>query len=165
MPFSDAIRALNQLKRRRIIRDYALIGSVAATAYVEPIYTQDLDIVVLVDTDEEYLATFRRVVEQSEGIEGMHVVLNETPVQMFPTTVKPLYLDILIRANTVRVGNLRVKVASPEHLILLCLEAFRDKDQQRIRSLLSEADINTVLGLLEEFDDDGTLTARLKNLR
>jgi len=141
------------------------MGAVAATAYVEPIFTRDLDIVVLVDTDEEYLSTFRRVVEEAEGIEGMHVLLGETPVQMFPTTVKPLYLDTLARAHSVRLGNLRVKVASPEHLILLCLEAFRDKDQHRIRSLLSEADVDAVVALLEEFDDHGTLTARFQTLR
>ncbi len=165
MPFSDAVRALNQLKRRRIIRDYALVGAVAATAYVEPVFTQDLDIVVLVDTDEEYLTTFRRVVEEAEGIDGMHVVLGKTPVQMLPTTVHRLYLDSLVHARVVRLGNLRVKVASPEHLILLCLEAFSEKDRQRIRSLLPEADIETVVRLLEEFDDDETLAARLQSLR
>ena len=141
------------------------MGSVAATAYMEPIFTQDLDIVVLVDTDEEYLSTFRRVVEEAEGIEGMHVVLGGTPVQMFPTTVKPLYLDTMVQAHAVRLGNLRVKVASPEHLILLCLEAFREKDQHRIRGLLPEADTDEVVRLLEEFDDDGTLAARLQTLR
>ena len=95
----------------------------------------------------------------------MHVVLGGTPVQMFPTTVKSLYRDTLVQAHAVRVGNLRVKVASPEHLILPCLEAYREKDQNRIRSLLPEADTDIIVGLLEEFDDDGTLTARLQTLR
>jgi hypothetical protein len=165
MPFSDAIRALNQLKSRRIIRDYALMGAVAAAAYIEPIFTQDLDVVILVGTDEEYLSTFRRVVEEAEGIEGMHLVFAGVPVQLFPTTVSALYNDTVTQARTVRMGNLRVRVASPEHLILLGLEAFRDKDQLRVRSLLPEADIETILELLEKFDDDGTLAARFQTLR
>ena len=61
MSFTDAFRVLNGFKRRRIIRDYVVIGAVAATAYMEPIFTEDIDIIVLVDSDEEYLSTFRRI--------------------------------------------------------------------------------------------------------
>ena len=95
----------------------------------------------------------------------MHVVLGRTPVRMFPTTVKSLYLHTLVQARAVRLGNLSVTVVSPERLILPCLEAYREKDQNRIRSLLPEADTEVVVGLLKEFDDDGTLTARLQTLR
>ena len=165
MPFSDAIRALNQLKRRRVIRDYALMGAVAAAAYIEPIFTQDLDVVILVDTDEEYLNTFRRVVEEAEGIDGMHVIFAGVPVQLFPTTISALYHDTVDSSRPFRLGNLRVRVASPEHLVLLCLDAFREKDQLRIRSLLPKADIDTIDALLERFDDDGTLAARFRTLR
>ena len=52
MSFADAVRVLNVLKRRRVIRDYALIGAVAATAYMEPMFTEDLDIIVLADTSD-----------------------------------------------------------------------------------------------------------------
>ena len=61
MGLVDSIRVLNNLKRRRIIRDYVLIGGVAATAYMEPVFTEDLDVVVMVDTDEEYLHLFQAV--------------------------------------------------------------------------------------------------------
>ena len=61
MSFTDAFRVLNGLKRRLVIRDYVVIGAVAATAYMEPIFTEDIDIIVLVDSDEEYLSTFRRI--------------------------------------------------------------------------------------------------------
>ncbi len=141
------------------------MGAVAAAAYIEPIFTQDLDVVILVDTDEEYLSTFRRVVEEAEGIEGMHVIFAGVPVQLFPTTVSSLYSDTVAQARVVRMGNLRVRVASPEHLILLSLGVFRDKDKLRVRSLLPEADIETILELLEKFDDDGSLAARFQTLR
>jgi hypothetical protein len=48
MPLVDAIRALNHLKQRGVIRDYVVFGMVAATVYMEPVLTQDLDINVLV---------------------------------------------------------------------------------------------------------------------
>ena len=165
MSFADAIRILNRLKRRKIIRDYGLIGAVAATAYMEPMFTEDLDIIVLVDTDEEYLKTFRHVAELAEDHEGMHHVLGGVPVQMFPTTTKPLHLDTLEGARLARIGGLRTKVASPEHLILLYLEAFREKDHFRIQRLLVEADASRLRTLLARFDDEkSTLAQRLQTL-
>ncbi len=42
MSFSEAIRSLNVLKRRRVIRDYAIMGAVAATAYMLKVIRQVL---------------------------------------------------------------------------------------------------------------------------
>jgi len=165
MSFADAVRVLNVLKRRRVIRDYALIGAVAATAYMEPMFTEDLDIIVLADTDEEYLRTFRRVAEFAEGREGMHYTLGGVPVQMFPTATKPLFRHTLEKARLARIGGLRAKIASPEHLILLYLEAFRDKDRFRIGRLLLVADMVQVRTLLVRFDDEeNRLAHRLQTL-
>ncbi|MGH9341963.1 MAG: hypothetical protein ACRD1R_20835 [Acidobacteriota bacterium] len=124
MSFTDAIGILNLLKRRKIIRDYVLIGAVAATAYMEPIFTEDLDVIILVDNDEEYAQTFRQVAEFAEGLDGLHHILSGVPVQMFPTTLKPLYRDTLDKAHLARIGYQRVKIPSSEHLILLYLETF-----------------------------------------
>ena len=165
MSFTEAFRVLNGLKRRRLIRDYAVIGAVAATAYMEPIFTEDIDIIVLVDTDEEYLQTFRRVAEVAEASEGMHHFLAGVPVQLFPSTTKPLFGDTLAGARPVRIGRLRVKFASAEHLILLYLEPFRSKDRLRIIHLLPQADMDIVHSLLERFDDEkGTLARNLQTL-
>ena len=166
MSFSSAIRVLNNLKRRRVIRDYTLIGAVAATAYMEPLSTEDLDIIILVDTDDEYLQTFRRISSFAEGIEGMHYILGGVPVQIFPTTTKPLYRDTVENARRARIGNLRVKVASPEHLVVLGLEAFRHRDRLRILVLLEASNLGTLNQLLRQFDDDEeTLAHRLQKIR
>ena len=165
MGLADSIRTLNSLKRRRIIRDYALIGGVAATAYMEPVFTEDLDVIVLVDTHEEYVQLFRQMADYSERMEGMHHVLGGVLVQMLPTTIKPVYRDALQAARRVRVGNLRVKVASPEHLILLALDAFRDRDKFRVAHLLHQTDTQVLNGLLGRFDETGILTQRLQTLR
>jgi predicted nucleotidyltransferase len=166
MSFVDAIRILNRLKQRRVIRGYVVIGAVVATAYMEPILTEDLDIIVLVDTDEEYIRTFRRVGESADAMEGMHFVLGGVPVQMFPSTTKPLYRDALENARDTRIGGLRVKLASPEHLLVLYLEAFREKDHHRIRTLLPQSRSDHIRRLLEKFDDgDGRLASRLQTLR
>ena len=70
MSFTEAFKALNKLKRSNVIRDYVVIGAVAATNYMEPVFTEDIDVVVLVDTDEEYLSTFAAIAQRAEGQKG-----------------------------------------------------------------------------------------------
>ena len=165
MSFTDAFRILNGLKRRKVIKDYVVIGAIAATAYMEPIFTEDIDVIVLVDSDEEYLRAFRRVGELAEGQEGMHHILGGVPVQMFPSNTKPLFRDVLDQALPVKFGRLRSKFASAEHLILLYLEPFREKDRLRIMNLMPNADASKLRGLLKRYDDEkGTLTRRLQEL-
>ncbi|MCH7746026.1 MAG: nucleotidyltransferase [Chloroflexi bacterium] len=166
MGFEEAIGALNKLKQRKVIKDYVVIGAVAATAYMEPVFTEGLDIVVLVETDQEYYETFSRVAEYAEEMEGMHHIFGGIPVQMFPTTIKPLYRDALENARRTRIGKRRVKIASPEHLIIFFLEAFRDRDRIRIHSLLAQVDMTKLNLLLKRLDDDkGTLAQRLQTIQ
>lgn len=166
MSFEDAIRQLNQWKKQGVLRDYVLFGAVAATAYMEPVFTEDLDVIILVDTDAEYLDTFRKVAQLAQGQEGMHYLIGGVPVQLFPTTSQPLYRDTLETAQKTSIGDVRVKVPSRGHLILLYLQAFRAKDHFRILQLLEHADEGKLNALLERFDDQAkTLAARLQNLR
>ena len=153
------------MKRRRVIPDYVLIGAIGATAYMEPVATEDLDIIVDAETDEEFMRVFRNVGGCAEGQQGMHHMLGGIPVQIFPSGTKPLYRDTLERARSIRLGNLRVKVASTEHLIVLGVEAFRQKDQRRIQHLLQAADRTKLKALLGNFDDEqNTLTRRLEKI-
>ena len=173
MSFTDAFRVLNGLKRRKIIKDYVVIGAIAATAYMEPIFTEDIDVIVLVDSDEEYLRAFDRmdewangrVGELAEGQEGMHHILGGVPVQMFPSNTKPLFRDVLDQALPVKFGRLRSKFASAEHLILLYLEPFREKDRLRIMNIMPNADLPKLRDLVRRYDDEkGTLARRLQEL-
>lgn len=166
MAFIDAVAALNEFKRRRIIRDYAIIGAVAATAYMEPIATEDIDVVILVDSDDEYLQAYGRIAAQEEDQDGMHQILGGVPVQLFPSTVMPLYRDAVEQARKVRIDNIRGKVATAEHLILLYLTANRQRDRMRVSYLIEDADQSRLQSLLEEFDDQQrTLANRLQSLR
>ena len=141
MSFTEAFRALNRLKQRKVIRDYVVIGAVAATNYMEPVFMEDIEVVVLVDTDEEYRSTLAAIAQQAEARDGMHQILGGVPVQVFPSTIMPLYRDALESARQIRVDNLRVKFASAEHLILLYLLAFRERDHLRVRYLLTGVDL------------------------
>ncbi len=165
MGYAEAIQALDRLKGQGIIREYALIGAVAAAAYSEPVATEDLDIVVLVDTDEQYLDVLRASGAMAERREGMHLVFGGVPVQMFPTTIKALYREALEQGKIRDIGAVRVRVASCEHLILLALEAFRYKDRARVYQLLPVANKERLKLLLTRLDDEKhTLASRLRTL-
>ncbi len=101
--------------------------AVAAMAYMETVLTQDLNIIVLVETDEEFWETFRRVGDVADGLDGMHHILGGRPVQLFRSTLKSIYLDTMVHAKSSRIGNIRVKVALLAHLVILALKAFRLK--------------------------------------
>ena len=166
MAFIDAVAALNKFKRRRIIRDYAIIGAVAATAYMEPVFTEDIDVVILADSDEEYLRAYGAIAAESETMDGMHHILGSVSVRLFPSTVMPLYRDAVEQAIKVRIDNIRAKVATAEHLILLYLTANRPRDRLRVGYLLEDADESRLQSLLERFDDSQkTLAVRLRSLR
>ena len=166
MAFIDAVAALNKFKRRRIIRDYAIIGAVAATAYMEPVFTEDIDVVILADSDEEYLRAYGAIAAESETMDGMHHILGGVPVRLYPSTVMPLCRDAVEQAIKVRIDNIRAKVATAEHLILLYLTANRPRDRLRVGYLLEDADESRLQFLLERFDDSQkTLAVRLRSLR
>ncbi|MCI0440415.1 MAG: nucleotidyltransferase [Chloroflexi bacterium] len=167
MPLIDVFRALNKLKQRRVVRDWALIGSVAATTYLGPINTLDVDVVVLVESDEEWYRALQGVQDLTGAHwDGLYQVVAGVPVQVLPSNMNLLYEDAVRGAHLRRAGNVRIRVASPEHLIVLALVAFRpEKDWGRILALRAHADEKKLKGLLERFDDEkGTLAARLARL-
>ena len=115
MPFAGAIQRLSEFKDTGVILGFVIIGAVAATVYIEPVFTEDLDNVVPVDSGEDYYEVFRRASVVAERVEGMHLFFDDTPVQLFPTTMKPVYRDVLVQAEQAQVNGAAVKVAFAEH--------------------------------------------------
>lgn len=74
MSFTEAFRAFNGFKRRKIISDHMVIGAAAATTYMEPVFTADKDVIVLVDTDDEYGSALVAVAQEAPAQEAMHQV-------------------------------------------------------------------------------------------
>lgn len=160
----DVFRAMNKLKQRRLVRDLALIGSVAASLYIGPINTVDVDIMVLVNTDEEWIKATRAFAELTNARwDSLFQDVDGIFVQILPASMSPLYEDAVESARVHRADNIRVRAASPEHLILMALVAFRpDKDLLRIPLLLEHADAGRLQSLMERFDDaQSTLASRL----
>jgi hypothetical protein len=166
MSIEGAIRKLNHLKQRHALRDYALFGAVATFAYMEPTVTRDVDVLVLVDADEEFWSVYRRVRGIGEGVVQDAILLDGTPVQLFPTTLGSLHRDAVLQGKRVRIGPVRTKVVPVEHLVLLLLQAYRPKDRIRVVELLPVANEPVLQDLFQRFDDEQkTLAKRFQTLR
>lgn len=159
------IRILNQLKRKRRLRGYAIFGAVAASYYMAPIYTDDIDVLVLADTDQEYISIWRELSQHAERTKGFGFIIAKTETQILPTSIDPLYENALRKAQLVRVGGVTTRIVDREHLILMALKANRSKDRFRALMLLEEADMVYLHSLLQRFDKDGSLEKGLKTLR
>ena len=61
MAIADVLRAMNSLKRSRVIQDYLVFGSVAAMLYTRPFATEHVDIGIAVASDAEYRRAFQEI--------------------------------------------------------------------------------------------------------
>lgn len=160
----SVIKILNELKKKHKLKDYAIFGAVAASYYMEPIYTQDLDILVLAQTDADYLSVWREIKKYSAEIKEFGFIINETEVQILPTSIDPLYEDAVKTGIKFKVNRITTKVVDIEHLILMALKANRVKDRFRAKILLEQSNFDYIDSLLRKFDKDEILKKRLSTL-
>lgn len=168
MTILKVCKHLNQLKRERVINDWALIGSVAAMHYIGPMNTIDVDVVLVVDSDEEWITARNRTRQRFNGtLSGRFIVIENIIFDILTADLNPIYGEAVKEAKTVRADGVRVRISPPEHLIIMSLIAFRpEKDWGRIVALLAYADEGKLTKLLERYDDaEEVLTRRLNQLR
>ena len=167
---AGTVRFLNRLRRRRVIRDYVIVGGVAALRYTAPRATKDVDAMVLVDDLlREYGSVWSRILAEAGGVSSgqlIYVTEADTWIDVLATGGSPFFEEVLRTAelDTVAPG-VRGKFARPECLILMSLEAWRpDPDYSRVATLYQIADRRRLDGLLRRYDSDGKLTRRLNSL-
>lgn len=165
MSFQGALIALNDLKKKGVIKDYAIAGGFATSYYLEPAYTYDLDVIVLLGSEEDYHSLWGHFRKQGNKIERDYIYIDDMPVQFFPSFIGKLFANAIRDARRVKVKGVNTKVVTVEYLIALLLKAFRPKDKVRIVELLNQADKNLINGILRECDDEEELSqARLSKL-
>jgi hypothetical protein len=149
------IETLNTLERRGLLGRYAIGGAMAAIFYVEPFLTFDLDVFVTLPEGEGGLLTLTPLYEalKADGhrVEGECVTIHGVPVQFLPA-YNSLIKEALAEALETTYETAPTRVLRPEHLIAICLQTGRAKDQQRVRLLAEQAAV--------DFDRLGRILAR-----
>jgi len=130
------IRMLNEMERDGAVTRYAIGGAVAATFYLEPAETMDVDVFVPISASAESLIiTLDPLLDYltRRGCEmtGEYFVIGGWPVQFLPTS-PGLLEDALGSAREFDVEGTPVRVFAPMHLAAIALQTGRAKDKLRV---------------------------------
>ena len=133
---------INRMRDDGVIDRYALGGAVAATFYLEPFATLDIDIFIsfpnispgsLVSLDKIYSYLTKLGYHPS----AEHIEIEGWPVQFLPAD-DPLYSEALVECIETDLDGISIRIMTAEHLIAIALRTGRSKDFARISQFISE---------------------------
>lgn len=142
----QTLQVINQLRRRGVITNYAIGGGIAAIFYSEPILTYDLDIfVIMPDASKkkgiiQLSSIYDYLVAKGYTWKGEHIIIEGVPVQFIPADA--LESEAVQHAIDVRYEGARTRILTVEYLIAVLVRAGRDKDIEKIKMLIDQADVS-----------------------
>ena len=152
----ETLTVLNRMEEAEIIGRYAIGGAIAASYYVEPTVTYDLDIFTALEERGGLVdlgAVFGWL--RSEGYlqQGAGVLIGSWEVQ-FLVPGNPLVQEALDCAVDVQFGSTPTRVFTAEHLAMVMLQLGRPKDRVRLAQFLDEGalDLDKVAELAPRFE-------------
>jgi hypothetical protein len=141
----QALRVLNELEHNGVLGRYAIGGAMAATFYVEPLLTFDLDIFVVLASQGGLLVSltplYEALRERGYPAEAEFVPIAGVPVQFLPA-YNPLVEEALAAARDVLYAQTPTRVLTAEHLVAISIQTGREKDRQRVRVFLEQCDLD-----------------------
>jgi len=162
------LEVINELKKEGLINDYAIGGAIGVMKWVEPFFTRDLDIFIILthQVSKEKIISFLPIYDylKNKGFNewvGQWLIIEGVPVEFLPA--EGLAKESVENAVEVKFEDVKTKVMTPEYLIALLLIAGRDKDIRKIEMLLSQTDMdmNRLMEILTKYN----LTAKFKNFK
>jgi len=133
---------LNEMVRDGEVPNYAIGGAIAAVFYIEPFSTQDIDVFVMMKTEQTGLVTtipgwdYLKKLGYTE-IRDEAIVVEGWPVQFIPVSSE-LEMEAYLNATTVDFEGEPVRVFLAEHLVAIMLKTARLKDLARVQMFLSQ---------------------------
>lgn len=158
------LQVLNRMEADGVIERYAIGGAIAATFYVEPVSTFDLDIFFTFAGAENKFLSLAPLYEYLAALGyqsiGEAIEIEGWPVQFLPA-FNPLLEESLAQAADIQFKGTATRVMSAEHLIAVMLQTGRAKDYSRILQFLEEdgvklpllADVLARYGLTEKWEE------------
>jgi hypothetical protein len=140
------LQALNELEKEGVFSRYAIGGAMAATFYVEPLLTFDLDVFLLLRQTAGDLVSLAPIYDvlRARGCteERECMLIDGVPVQFLPAH-NSLIEEALAQAREIDYEGVRTRVLRPEHLVAICLQTGRPKDRERVRLLREQGALET----------------------
>ncbi len=133
----------------RLSVPYCVVGGQAVNAYVEPLVSLDLDLVVAAENLPQLLAALPPAAAVEHFADSVNVTFPESDLRLqFQTD--PRYMDFPARATIGNVLGTELRVASPEDVLVGKVWAANDGARRPSKRLKDLADIAR---LLERFPD------------
>lgn len=137
---------LNEMVRGGELSNYAIGGAIAAVFYVEPFVTHDVDVFVVMETEQTGLVTnipgWDYLKERGyTKIQDEAIVVEDWPVQFIPVS-NALNQEAYLNAEVLDFEGEPVRVVLAEHLVAMMLQAGRLKDLVRVQMFLSQGAVD-----------------------
>jgi hypothetical protein len=140
MNFQKVFQILHEMQVEGVVERYAIGGAVAATFYLEPVATLDVDVFVVFPSHGLLLdpsPVFDWLKARGGVMDGEYIVLEQTPVQILAAGT-PLVEEALREAVQTEVEGTPVRVFTAEHLAAIALEVGRAKGKARVLQFIEE---------------------------
>lgn len=135
------LQVLNRMEVDGVIERYAIGEAIAATFYVEPVSTFDLDIFFTFTESEDKFLSLAPLYEHLAALGyqsiGEAIEIEGWPVQFLPA-FNPLLEESLAKATEIQFKGTPTRVMRAEHLTAVMLQTGRAKDYSRIIQFLEE---------------------------
>ncbi|HEY5177716.1 MAG TPA: hypothetical protein VII95_19355 [Terriglobales bacterium] len=136
------LELINRMQAEGVIGKYAIGGAVAATFYLEPSATLDVEVfVTLPAAPGSSLLSLTPIYEYLTArgcrVEGEYIVIGDWPVQFLPPS-DALEREAIAEAMPTEVEDVKTWVMRAEHLVAIALRTGRAKDQARIVQFLEQ---------------------------
>jgi hypothetical protein len=140
------LRVIEEMTRLGIIKSYAIGGGIAATYYIEPVLTYDLDVFFLpVKEGLDELAPIYDFARSRAYAEQAEALL----IEGFPVQFIPAYNDLVREAvadpATLKYRGIEANVVKAEFLAAIALQTGRPKDRERVVRLLDSGAVDRVV--------------------
>lgn len=148
------LQVIEEMTRLGIIKAYAIGGGIAATYYIEPVLTYDLDIFFL--PVREGLDELAPIYEFARG-RGYPEQAEALMIEGFPVQFIPAYNDLVreavTKATTLRYQSVEAQVVRAEYLVAIALQTGRAKDGERVARLLESGSVDraALSGILKRY--------------
>lgn len=147
-----ALLVIEEMTRLGIIKSYAIGGGIAATYYIEPVLTYDLDVffIPIKEGLDEIAPVYEFARSRGYADQAEALMIEGFPVQFIPA-YNDLVREAVADAAILRYRDVEAKVVKAEYLVAIALQTGRPKDRERVLRLLEEASLDRPLlaGILE----------------
>ena len=129
--------------------EYCVIGGLAVNAYVEPVVSLDLDIVVIVDGIDKLITTTRNKFKVEKFPHSINLGSKDSDIRIQIQTDER-YQDFINRASIRNIMGYQMSVASLEDVVTGKVWAY--SDEQR-RGSKRQKDLADIMRIIESFPE------------